>query len=85
MSIDEIKNLLRDISQFQILDIVDNSKAHSKHQAVKNSKSLLTHIEISVLNHKNLRKLDIHRNIYQKLNTEIKEGLHSIEIKILDT
>ena len=85
MNIDEIKNLLRDISQFQILDIVDNSKAHSKHIAVKNSKSFITHIEISVLNHNNLRKLDIHRSIYQKLNTKIKEGLHSIQIKILDT
>jgi stress-induced morphogen len=36
------------------------------------------------LNHSNLKKLDIHRNIYQKLNTKIRDGLHSIEIKILD-
>ena len=84
MNIEEIKNLLRDISQFEILDILDNSKAHSKHQGIKNSPSSLTHIEIIVLNHDNLRKLDIHRNIYQKLNTKIKDGLHSIEIKILD-
>jgi stress-induced morphogen len=84
MNIEEIKNLLRDISQFEILDIIDNSESHSKHQGVKHSSSSLTHIEVIVLNHNNLRKLDIHRNIYQKLNTKIIDGLHSIEIKILD-
>ena len=84
MNIEEIKNLLRDISQFEILDIIDNSEAHSKHQGIKNLSSSLTHIEVIVLNHNNLRKLDIHRNIYQKLNTKIIDGLHSIEIKILD-
>jgi stress-induced morphogen len=84
MNIEEIKNLLRDISQFEILDIIDNSESHSKHQGVKHSSSSLTHIEVIVLNHSNLRKLDIHRNIYQKLNTKIRDGLHSIEIKILD-
>jgi stress-induced morphogen len=84
MNIKEIKNLLRDISQFEILNILDNSKAHSKHQGVKNLNSSLTHIEIIVLNHSNLKKLDIHRNIYQKLDSKIKDGLHSIEIKILD-
>ena len=84
MNIEEIKNLLRDISQFEILDIIDNSEAHSKHQGVKDSSSSLTHIEVIVLNHSNLRKLDIHRNIYKKLNTKIRDGLHSIEIKILD-
>ena len=84
MNIEEIKNLLRDISQFEILDIIDNSEAHSKHLGVKYSSSSLTHIEVIVLNHSNLRKLDIHRNIYQNLNNKIRDGLHSIEIKILD-
>jgi stress-induced morphogen len=84
MNIEEIKNLLRDISQFEILEIIDNSEAHFKHQGVQHSSSSLTHIEVIVLNHSNMRKLDIHRNIYQKLNTKISDGLHSIEIKILD-
>ena len=85
MNIEEIKNLLRDISQFEILDIIDNSEAHSKHQGVKHSSSSLTHIKVIVSNHSNLKKLDIHRIIYKKLNIKIKNGLHSIEIKILDT
>ena len=55
MNIEEIKNLLRDISQFEILDIIDNSDAHSKHQGVKNLSSTRTHIEFIVLNHNNLR------------------------------
>ena len=30
-----------------------------------------------------LKRLDIHRQIYSNLNSEIQRGLHSIEIKIL--
>ena len=31
MNLDVIKNLLRDISQFEILEIIDNSKNKSEH------------------------------------------------------
>jgi len=43
----------------------------------------LTHIEIHIKNPNNLKRLDIHRQIYSNLNSEIQRGLHSIEIKIL--
>ncbi len=85
MSIEVIKNLLADISQFEIIKIIDNSKAHTGHQGIQDSIYSLTHIEIILINHNKLNKIDIHRNIYQKLDNEIKNGLHSIEIKILDT
>ncbi len=80
-----IKNLLKDISQFEILDIIDNSKSHSGHKGVQHSIYPLTHIEIRLINHSKIRKIDIHRDIYQRLDGEIKKGLHSIEIKILNT
>tara|TARA_Y100001935_G_C17233066_1_gene471465 strand:- start:232 stop:489 length:258 start_codon:yes stop_codon:yes gene_type:complete len=85
MNLDLIKNLLNDISQFEIIEILDNSHYHSKHDGVKYSKYPLTHIQIKVLNSSKISRVDIHREIYQKLSSEISKGLHSIEIKILNT
>ena len=85
MNLEEIKNLLQDISQFEILDIIDNSASHSNHKGVENIDYPLTHIEIKVSNHNNLNRIDIHRQIYNKLDKQLKKGLHSIEINILKT
>ncbi len=85
MNLDEIKKHLLNISQFEILEIIDNSKSHSGHKGVRDSSNSLTHIEIKICNHLNMKKIDIHRYIYQRLEKEIKSGLHSIEIKISNT
>tara|TARA_B100000965_G_scaffold333234_1_gene298036 strand:+ start:567 stop:824 length:258 start_codon:yes stop_codon:yes gene_type:complete len=84
MNLDKIKNLLKDISQFEILEIIDNSNLHSNHKGVKELSYPITHVEIRISNHHKLNKVDIHRNVYEKLDNEIKKGLHSIEIKILN-
>ena len=83
MNLEKIKNLLIDISQFEIIKIIDNSSSHAGHKGVQGLSNKLTHIEIHVKNLNNLNRLDIHRQIYKNLNLEIKNGLHSIEIKIL--
>ena len=83
MNLEKIKNLLIDISQFEIIKIIDNSSSHASHKGVQGSLNNLTHVEIHVKNPNNLNRLDIHRQIYNNLNTEIELGLHSIEIKIL--
>ena len=83
MNLEKIKNLLIDISQFEIIKIIDNSSSHASHKGVQGLSNKLTHIEIHVKNLNNLNRLDIHRQIYKNLNLEIKNGLHSIEIKIL--
>ena len=85
MNLDEIKKHLLNISQFEILEIIDNSKSHSGHKGVQDSSNSLTHIEIKIFNHSNIKKIDIHRYIYHRLEKEIKSGLHSIEIKISNT
>ena len=85
MNLDVIKNLLKDISQFEIKEILDNSHYHSNHISVQNSGYYPTHIEITVLDSEKLNRVEIHRLIYQKLESEILKGLHSIEIKILNT
>ena len=83
MNLDKIKNLLINISQFEIIKIIDNSSSHASHKGVQGLLNNLTHVEIHVKNPNNLNRLDIHRQIYDNLNSEIELGLHSIEIKIL--
>ena len=83
MNLEKIKNLLIDISQFEIIKIIDNSSSHASHKEVQGLLNNLTHVEIHVKNPNNLNRLDIHRQIYNNLNSEIELGLHSIEIKIL--
>ena len=85
MNFNHIKTLLADITQFEIKDIIDNSHYHSNHIGVKNLDYPITHIQIKIINNNKLNRLEVHRIIYQRLNSEIEKGLHSIEIKILNT
>ena len=82
MNLNNIKILLQDISEFEILEIIDNSGKHRGHAGVENISTILTHVELRILNKNNLSKIDIHRTIHEKLNLAFKSGLHSLEIKI---
>ncbi|MDG2007508.1 MAG: BolA/IbaG family iron-sulfur metabolism protein [Alphaproteobacteria bacterium] len=83
MLLQEIKNSLQSISEFNIEEIIDVSYSHRGHQSVKNSKDQLTHIEIIVsFFEKNISRIEVHRKIYGKLQKFIDNGLHSISIKI---
>ena len=84
MNLNNIKILLKDISQFEILEIIDNSDKHKGHAGVEKALTTITHVELRVLNKKNLSKIDIHRTIHKKLQSVFKLGLHSLEIKISD-
>jgi BolA-like protein 1 len=84
MLLQEIKNSLQSISEFNIEEIIDVSYSHRGHQSVKNSKDQLTHIEIIVsFFEKNISRIEVHRKIYGKLQEFIDNGLHSISIKIV--
>ena len=85
MNFNHIKTLLAEITQFEIKEIIDNSHHHSNHIGVKNLDYPITHIQIKIINKNKLNRLEVHRIIYQRLNSEIEMGLHSIEIKILNT
>ena len=85
MDLNLIKTLLANITQFEIKEIIDNSHHHSNHPGVQNLDCPITHIQIIIINKNKLKRLEIHREIYQKLNLVIEKGLHSIEIKILNT
>ncbi len=82
MNLDNIKIFLKDISEFEILEIIDNSGKHRGHIGIKNTSNILTHVELRVFNKKNLKKIEIHRKIHEKLEPVFKSGLHSLEIKI---
>ena len=82
MNLNNIKLLLQHISQFEILEIIDNSDKHMGHAGVENAHVMLTHVELRILNKNNLKKIDIHRKIHKKLEPVFKSGLHSLEIKI---
>ncbi len=82
MNLNNIKILLQDINEFEILEIIDNSDKHMGHSGVENTSAMLTHIELRILNKNNLKKIDIHRTIHEKLEPVFKFGLHSLEIKI---
>ncbi len=84
MNIEDIKKHLLTISQFEISGIIDNSQKHKHHSGVLDIDSNLTHIEIHIVNKNAMTRVDIHRVIYEKLDMFIKNGLHSIEIKILN-
>ena len=84
MLLQEIKNSLQSISEFNIEEIIDVSYSHRGHQSVKNSKDQLTHIEIIVsFFEKNISRIEVHRKMYVTLQEFIDNGLHSISIKIV--
>ena len=65
-----------------ILEIIDNSNLHIGHNNFDGKKE--THIKIILTNKNNhsLNRFNIHRMIYNLLEDEFKNGLHSLEIKI---
>ena len=84
MLLQEIKNSLQSISEFNIEEIIDVSQSHRGHQSVKNLEAQLTHIEIIVsFFEENISRIEVHRKIYGKLQEFIDNGLHSISIKIV--
>lgn len=84
MLLQEIKNSLQSISEFNIEEIIDVSQSHRGHQSVKNLKDQLTHIEIIVsFFEENISRIEVHRKIYVTLQEFIDNGLHSISIKIV--
>ena len=82
MNLSNIKILLKDINEFEILEIIDNSEKHVGHAGVENTYAMLTHVELRILNKNNLKKIDIPRTSHENLESVFKSGLHALEIKI---
>ena len=70
------------------LEIINNSHLHSKHfQSEISEIEGQTHfmIRISSQSFKNLSKVECHRRINKVLKEEFKNGLHALEIKIINS
>ena len=67
-----------------IVNIEDNSYKHAGHSKFDGKGE--THIKILLepKNLKNINRLEIHRKIYELLEYELDQGLHSIEIKLVN-
>ena len=48
MNLNNIKILLQDISEFEILEIINNSEKHMGHAGVENTSTMLTHVELRI-------------------------------------
>ena len=77
---DKLKKNLKD---FHIL-IEDNSHLHKGHNNFDGKKE--THILVNLLSKKNIQynRLEIHRLVNKILREEFSNGLHSLEIKIIN-
>ena len=70
MNLEKIKNLLINISQFEIIKIIDNSSSHASHKGVQGLLNNLTHVEIHVKNPNNLNiKTTVNDITLQNSNT----------------
>ena len=66
-----------------LLEIIDNSNLHKGHNGISGNDE--THIKIILTKKDNIsfNRLNIHRVINSLLDAEFKNGLHSLEIKII--
>ena len=75
--------LKKNLKNFHIL-IEDNSHLHKGHNDFDGKEE--THILVKLFSKKNIKynRLEIHRLVNQTLIEEFSNGLHSLEIKIID-
>ena len=78
-----IKDIIeKNFNEFSI-SVTDDSLAHKGHNNFNGDEE--THIIIELKNNNNLHinRLEIHKKINKLLSEEYKQGLHSLQIKII--
>ena len=77
------EKLKKNLKDFQIF-IEDNSHLHKGHNDFDGKEE--THILVKLFSKKNIKynRLEIHRLVNKTLIEEFSNGLHSLEIKIID-
>ena len=77
------KKLIENFEGWEII-VNDDSVNHAGHNNFDGKNE--THFSLLLTNPKNIKfnKLSIHRKIYNLLNKEFIDGLHSLEIKFRD-
>ena len=76
-----IEKKIKDNIKIDNIKIIDNSEKHSKHKFFnKNKVHLMLIIESNFL--KSLNRIDAHKKITKVLEDEMKNKIHSLEIRI---
>lgn len=84
---DKIINKLQENFNPDLLEVINNSHLHSRHFKAENSEHHnQTHFLIKISSNKfeNLKRIEIHRKINEVLKEEFKNGLHALEIKLIN-
>ena len=81
--IERIKKILNQKFKPTHLILHDNSSNHKGHNNFDGSDMTHLQLEISSNYFKNLKLVDIHREINFLIQQEFKEGLHAFEIKVV--
>ena len=84
---EKIINKLKENFSPELLEVINNSHLHSRHFKVENLEHHnQTHflIKISSKKFENLKKIETHRKINEVLKEEFKNGLHALEIKVIN-
>ena len=79
--IEVVKEKIRNNISDGKLEVVDNTHLHKHHKSFNKSK---THLKIIIQSEslKTLSRIDSHKKITQILKDEIRDYIHSLEIKI---
>lgn len=84
---DKIINKLQENFNPDLLEVINNSHLHSRHFKAENLEHHnQTHFLIKISSNKfeNLKRIEIHRKINEVLKEEFKNGLHALEIKLIN-
>ena len=63
--------------------VIDNSHLHKGHNNFDGNDQTHIYIQLKKPPNLELKRLDLHRKINSLLSEEFKDGLHSLEIKII--
>ena len=76
-----IKKKLSDQINIQSIDIQDKSFLHKNHKGNQEGKY---HLKIKIISDelKNMNRIESNKKIYKVLDKELKETIHSIQIKL---
>lgn len=80
---ERIKKLLQENFNPEFLRVKNNSKLHAGHFGDDGTGETHFAIEIKSEELLNLGRLQAHRKINQLLKSELEQGLHALELKIL--
>lgn len=79
-----IKKKLESSLGLKNIEVINNSHFHQHH--VSSPKSGNSHFQLIIKKNEmqNLNRIQIHRKIYNQLQEELKQFIHSIEIQIIE-